>query len=526
VIACPSCGRRAEPAALQEARWLDARTLGRLARAHPRWQHDDGACPACVQEALLETLLLDGREALEGRVQSAWPIDAQAAFGALPTPLRLRADPRFTGRGTTIALVDAGFFPHPDLVRPDNRILAWVDASRPDVVERHFSPDDIPSWPPSVESGQWHGLMTSVTAAGNGWQSRGLYRGLAPESRVVLAQVSDGGHITNTAITRALEWLLDNAAGLGLSVVSLSVGGDCPRDGERAVIDEAIADLVAAGIVVVAAAGNDGRRALVPPATAPDAITVGGIDDHNVIEPGAWEIWRSNYGRTTDHSPKPEIVAPSIWSVAPILPGSAIALEAQELFKTRASRAAPDYINRRIAELRLVTPHYQHVEGTSFAAPIVAAITACMREANPALSPQRIKELLVLSPTRVPGAPAERQGAGAADAGLAVAAALADRGPMPLVETTPHTDGDFVRFTLHDRDARSVEVRGSWDSWNGALEAERVHNGSWQTVLPHPRRGRYSYKFLIDGSQWLPDPANPFRTVDDDGNVNSVFAVD
>jgi len=36
----------------------------------------------------------------------------------LPTPLRMDADERFTGRGVTIAFLDSGFHAHPDLTRP------------------------------------------------------------------------------------------------------------------------------------------------------------------------------------------------------------------------------------------------------------------------------------------------------------------------------------------------------------------------------------------------------------------------
>jgi len=32
----------------------------------------------------------------------------------------MHSDPRFSGKGVTIALVDAGFYPHPDLVQPHN----------------------------------------------------------------------------------------------------------------------------------------------------------------------------------------------------------------------------------------------------------------------------------------------------------------------------------------------------------------------------------------------------------------------
>lgn len=477
---CTLCGRLQSKAILDEAAWLDQRVVDRLARAHPQWRRRDGACPACVQEALLETVLLDGRTSLEGRLQKVWPLDAEAAFGAIPIPLRLRADPRFKGRGTTIALVDAGFFPHPDLVRPDNRIVAWVDASADPVRPRFFTSDDVPSWPEVgvAGGGQWHGLMTSVTAAGNGWLGHGLYRGLAAESGVVLVQVSDGQRITAAAIERALAWLGRHASELRLRVVSVSGAADDVDEQ----VDAAVAALVADGIVIVAAAGNDGTRRLVSPATAAAAITVGGLDDRNVVSSREWQIWHSNFGETRGRIPKPEVVAPSMWTVAPILPATDVADEARLLFKARAQAAATN-AERRITELRLVTPHYQHVEGTSFAAPVVAAIAACMCQANPRLTPMRIKELLMLSATRIPGAPDERQGAGAVDAGLAVAAALADEHATTQHKTPIVTNGE-ISFVLHDHGAQSVAVRGSWNAWQGpGAEASRIGDGVWKATI-------------------------------------------
>lgn len=116
-------------------------------------------------------------------------------------------------------------------------------------------------------------------------------------------------------------------------------------------------------------------------------------------------------------------MAPSLWVVAPVLPGSAVAREATTLF---ALRGAPDQ-EARISELKLVTPNYQHVDGTSFAAPIAAATVAAMLEANPHLTPRLVRELLIRSAHPVPGAPPERQGAGALDAGRAVALAVLER---------------------------------------------------------------------------------------------------
>lgn len=137
----------------------DSTSTNLLAEAsgYPHWDREDGACPACVQQNLLRTLLSKGDAALHEPIQTAWPLDAEAAFGVLPTRLRLHADPRFSGKGVTIALVDAGFYPHPDLVQPRNRIRVWADATHDPVSAFRFAPEETPNWP------DW-----DVLAIGNG----------------------------------------------------------------------------------------------------------------------------------------------------------------------------------------------------------------------------------------------------------------------------------------------------------------------------------------------------------------------
>jgi serine protease AprX len=267
--------------------------------------------------------------------------------------------------------------------------------------------------------------MTSAVAAGSGALAHGLYRGLASEAELVLVQARDeSGRIRNESIERALRWLLEVAPELGIRVVNLSLGGDPVTPLRGNPVDEAVAALADAGIVVVVAAGNDGERRLVPPGTAPAAITVGGLDDKNTFDHGERALWHSNYGEAGDGAGKPELVAPSIWVVAPLLPGTGTAFEARSLFARRAR--GDGGAEERIIELKLVTPHYQHVDGTSFAAPLTASVVACMIDANPKLTPERARELLVQTAHPVPGAAPDRQGAGALNAGLAVGAALAE----------------------------------------------------------------------------------------------------
>jgi hypothetical protein len=39
------------------------------------------------------------------------------------------------------------------------------------------------------------------------------------------------------------------------------------------------------------------------------------------------------------------------------------------------------------------------------------------------------------------------------------------------------------------------------------------------------KKKKYRYKFLIDGSDWMPDPANPLRIADGFGGWNSMLEI-
>ncbi|HVC82182.1 MAG TPA: S8 family serine peptidase [Chloroflexota bacterium] len=526
--ACPLCGAPTDRQVLEAARWLAPEVLARLARRLPGWRREAGACPSCVQEATLFTLLEVGQAALRTGIEEIWLRTASTAFAALPTPLRLRADPRYTGWGVTIALIDSGFYPHPDLTQPHNRIRAWVDAAEEPVRALRFGHGERPRWPGWDRRApeQWHGLMTSSVAAGNGWLSQGLYRGLACEADLVLIQARDErGHISNGSIARALRWLEREAAGLGVRVVNLSVAGDPTRKLHGNPVDAAVEALTRQGITVVAAVGNDGERRLVPPATAPAALTVGGLNDRNTFDQDQVELWHSNYGETVYGTLKPELVAPSIWLAAPLLPGTAEATEAAALF-ARRSEGDPE-VEEGIHKAKLVTPHYKHVDGTSFSAPLVAATVACMLQANPRLTPALIRQIVIATARRIPSASVERQGAGALDPRAAVKLALLERhGRLAQTPVTPQVVGDGVIFILHEHDVEKVELFGSWDGWRApGKAAEEVEPGLWRAVIHDLAPGHYQYKFLIDGARWHDDPANPRKARDQHGGLNSLVIV-
>lgn len=255
------------------------------------------------------------------------------------------------------------------------------------------------------------------------------------------------------------------------------------------------------------------------------ALTVGGLDDRNTVTRTESELWHSNYGETAGGFSKTEVVAPSVWVVAPLLPGTDEAERALELFERR--RADDESVEAEISERKLVRPEYKLTEGTSFAAPIVSSVICCMLEANPHLRPIDIHKLVINAAYPVPGASLEQQGAGAVDAGTAVALALrAGNGKLRGYANSPFAHAGGVRFVLHRAKARQVEVRGSWNDWaEPGVPANQIESGIWIADVQGLPPGRYAYKFLIDGTRWSDDPSNPRKSPDGQGRFNSVLIV-
>jgi serine protease AprX len=335
---------------------------------------------------------------------------------------RLDADFERAGRGVVIGFVDSGFFPHPDLMRPERRIRAYVDAARSEPVLDDFLTPRV---------GAWHGTMTSCAAAGNGYLSGGRYRGLASEAEVVLVKCTDeAGALRARHVAHAIRLPLRHPE-LGVRVLNVSVGVDRDDPGVPDLL-LAVREVTQAGVAVFAAAGNREGALPEPPASAPEVITVGGWDDGNTRDTGDDGRFPSSYG-----GGKPDLLAPAIWLPAPMLPGTLEAREAAATFQLvsvleemlgRAEFSgqgrAPAGRDRgsveaslasavaRIEHERFISPDYQHVQGTSFAAPITASVAAQMLEVDPTLTPALLRQGLLSTARAIEGVPREVQGAG------------------------------------------------------------------------------------------------------------------
>jgi serine protease AprX len=439
---CPICHRSTAAEERVDTSAIPLDLVSLVTANTPGWEPRHGLCRDCARR------FGTAREALR---RHAVPAESMPI---LPTPLRIGASENFRGRGVTIAFLDSGFYAHPDLVEPRDRIVRYADITNARRRREDLERPDVSSW---------HGMMTSVVACGNGMLSSGFYRGVASEARLVLVKVGEMSRVTHENLRRGLEWVVRNRKRYDIRIVNVSCGGDYQASYLQDGLSQAAERATRAGILVCAAVGNQGHapgHPVLPPASAPSALTVGGLDDHNRLAFAGYDMYHSSYGPTVDGLQKPEVIAPGIWVAAPILPGTPTAAQAQLLATLSgahdgelkavieahpgvdgdldaAALLEPPLVRQLVsAKMKgnnVISGAYKHVDGTSFAAPIVSSIAAQMIEANPAFTPPEIKRLLIDTARRIPGVSVDRQGWGVVDAEKAVQAAVEARSRPPVI---------------------------------------------------------------------------------------------
>lgn len=529
---CPLCYRpiyawyrSPQPLAPHLVRFLKMR--------YSAWNGFGRPCPQCVFEAAQQARLERSNRSLQESLDAPFPVYLRDQQIVLPIYQRINAHPRFTGEGVTIAFLDSGFFPHEDLTLPLNRIVCFADATESEIVEKK-----LPATRPQATS--WHGTMVTTIATGNGYTSDSFYRGVAPEANLVLVKTGDKKthHITEAHIQHALEWVIANQERFNIRVVNISLGGDHPSTGQLTPLDETVEKAVEKGMVVVAAAGNSNRPRVIPPASAPSAITVGGVDDRNSLQRRHRRMFWSNWGTGVNGVHKPDVLAPALWVPAPMLPRTWVHLEAMFLWRlgqiadeaiplmladdpthqhlSRRRRALPldnvrHAIHQRIREQKYIHPHYQHVDGTSMAAPIVSGLVAQLLEAIPTLTPAQIKHILQRTAEPLRAVPADKQGWGVVNGCAAFAAAFRETfGDLPK----PRLPG-YATLSYTDPTAQHVALIGSFNQWNPTgYEFTQEKPGQWQITIPKPAPGVHPYKILVNYQHWIAHPENQSRVED------------
>lgn len=288
-------------------------------------------------------------------------------------PLHLQG---VTGRGVTVAVVDSGLWEHPALMkdtRGENRVLARYDAIT-DTLDTELVD----------ESG--HGTHMSSITANSGLTLRhghptGTWRGVAPDARLVAVKILDReGQAHLLDIVRAIQWVVDHRDRYGVRVLNLSFAQRPRWHYWEDPVNQAVMRAWAAGIVVVAAAGNEGpdHMTVGSPANQPYVISVGAVTDSWTPDTRDDDYIPdfSSRGPTPAGHVKPDIVALGGHMTGLIHPASDLATTQPEDIL-----ASGEFVST----------------GSSQAAALVSGIAALLLQLEPELSPDDVKCKLISS---------------------------------------------------------------------------------------------------------------------------------
>jgi thermitase len=230
----------------------------------------------------------------------------------------------------------------------------------------------------SAKDDNGHGTHCAGVAAASA-NAEGV-SGMAPGCKLLIAKAlgADGAGATSD-IVRGIRW----AASQGADVISLSVGGE----DDSAAMRDAVKDAIAAGIVVVAAMGNEGKTLKNYPAAYPGVIAVGATNAQDKVSAfstrGSWI----------------SVAAPgaNILSTTPTY----------KVFMSKADNGA-------------LATTYGQLSGTSMATPLVAGVAALIKSKNPRWTPAQVKQAIERSAVRLTSAFNTSSGHGRVDAAAAL----------------------------------------------------------------------------------------------------------
>ena len=321
-----------------------------------------------------------------------------------PLQYTVRADRawfRTSGRGVGVAVIDTGIAG--DL--PD-----FYTAGRSRVIASAVTNPCAKNATDNVG----HGTHVAGLIAGNSLNYPGLrklagrYMGTAPRANLISVKVSDDdGDTTVLDVINGIQFAVDHKDDLGIRVMNLSLSSSVAESYKTDPLDAAVESAWFSGIVVVAAAGNDGTAANAvqfAPGNDPFVITAGALDDRGStrLDDDVLAPWSSR-GVTQDGVQKPEVLAPGTRLVAALAP-----------------RSDFEDLCRRC----VVGRNYFRLSGTSMSSAVVSGVAALVLQANPNMTPNQVKGAILSTLRQVPGvgaavdANAALDGTGSANGGL------------------------------------------------------------------------------------------------------------
>lgn len=262
---------------------------------------------------------------------------------------------QMTGKGIKVAVLDTGV----DLTHPD--WLASPAATDPAHAKSFVQGVN------SIQDGAGHGTHTAGTIAGPARSVGGTRYGVAPDCELFVGKVlDDSGSGFDSDILDGIQWAITN----GCRVISMSLGSIRGVNEPFSVAYERVAQRLLdqdGGALIVAAAGNESRRSLglifpvINPAACPSIVSVAAVDQQMQI--ADFSCGQADAVGIVDFA-GPGV---GVYSSVPVSQNS-----------------------------------FAYFDGTSMATPHVAAVAACMLQANPSLTPRALWDQLRAAAVSLP----------------------------------------------------------------------------------------------------------------------------
>ncbi len=385
-------------AAPTAAQWRQVRALGMSADRPLPLIHADAfhLPPAAVRRLRALPFVRHVSPDLHCRKNDEYSVEASGADVA--------AEAGLSGAGVTVAVLDSG-----------------IQTERADIAGRTLASVSFAGEDAGADAGDdcGHGTHIAGIIAGSGAASTGpdffrTFYGIARGANLVNVRVLDaGGQGTVSGVIQGLGWTVAHKDDYGIRVVNLSLGHPVGESCTTDPLCQAVEAAYRAGLVVVCAAGNGGRRRATPrtllgmavgpnegygtaygsiqsPANDPYVITVGamksvdGLRAHDQIA-----TYSSRGPSRLDLVMKPDIVAPgnriiSVNAAGSLLETNIGAIDGVPLSEYSTLTDAP-------------ADRYLRLSGTSMSAPVVAGAAALLLQADPTLSPDTVKARLMIA---------------------------------------------------------------------------------------------------------------------------------
>ncbi|HZM70001.1 MAG TPA: S8 family peptidase [Candidatus Cryosericum sp.] len=347
----------------------------------------------------------------------------------------------YNGNGVRVAVLDSGADSgHVDLIDAvqKRRVVHAADFSGIGKVDDLYG----------------HGTHVAGIIAGDGSASALFnrdYTGMAPAAGIVNLRVLDNqgrGNISN--VIAAIDYAIAVRAQYNIRVMNLSLAAPPVDSYVNDPMCQAVARATSAGIVVVAAAGNFGQDksgdktygSITSPGISPAAITVGAADTRgSVVRSDDVVAPFSSRGPTMSHTTDPvtgQVVYDFLAKPDLVAPGVRVAsLERDDNYLLR------DYQVLHLDGTK-VNGRYMVLSGSSMSAAVVSGAAALILQANPSLTPNMVKAILMYTAQMLEGADLFEQGAGLLNVDGAVRLARSLRqqaGSLPAGETLVRSFG-------------------------------------------------------------------------------------